>query len=46
MKELAVYFKKRMKDQDTIPKLWTDRNYGEDIDYNVDHEIENRKCER
>lgn len=43
MKELAVYFKKRMKDQDTIPKLWTDRNYGEDIDYNVDHEIENRK---
>jgi len=43
MKELAVYFKKRMKDQETIPKLWADRNYGEDVEYNIDHEIENRK---
>lgn len=44
MKELAVYFKKRMKDQDTIPRLWADRNYGEYVEYNVDHEIENRKA--
>jgi hypothetical protein len=43
MKELAVYFKKRMKDQETIPKLWADRNYGEEVEYNIDHEIENRK---
>jgi len=43
MKELAVYFKKRMKDQETIPKLWTDHNYGEDVEYNIEHEIENRK---
>lgn len=43
MKELAVYFKKRMKDQEIIPKLWADRNYGEEIEYNIDHEIENRK---
>jgi len=43
MKELAVYFKKRMKDQEIIPKLWADRNYGEEVEYNIDHEIENRK---
>lgn len=43
MKELAVYFKKRMKDQDAIPRLWTDKNFTEDVEYNIDHEIENRK---
>lgn len=43
MKELAVYFKKRMKEQEAIPRLWPDRNYGEEIEYNVDQEIENRK---
>jgi hypothetical protein len=43
MKELAMYFKKRMKDQDSIPKLWTDKNFTEDVEYNIDHEIENRK---
>ena len=43
MKELAVYFKKRMKEQDSIPKLWTDKNFTEDVEYNIDHEIENRK---
>ena len=43
MKELAIYFKKRMKEQDSIPKLWTDKNFTEDVDYNIDHEIENRK---
>jgi hypothetical protein len=43
MKELAVYFKKRMKEQDSIPKLWNDKNFTEDVDYNIDHEIENRK---
>ena len=43
MKELAVYFKKRMKESETIPRLWVDRNYGEDIEYNIDSEIESRK---
>jgi SNF2 family DNA or RNA helicase len=43
MKELAVYFKKRMKETETIPRLSVDRNYGEDIEYNVDCEIENRR---
>lgn len=43
MKELAVYFKKRMKESETIPRLWVDRNYGEDIEYNIDSEIEARK---
>jgi ATP-dependent helicase STH1/SNF2 len=43
MKELAVYFKKRMKEKDNIPKLSVDRNYSEEIEYNIDHEIESRK---
>jgi ATP-dependent helicase STH1/SNF2 len=43
MKELAVYFKKRMKESETIPRLWVDRNYGEDIEYNIDSEIEARR---
>jgi ATP-dependent helicase STH1/SNF2 len=43
MKELAVYFKKRMKDRDHIPKLVVDRNFSEEIDYNLDHEIDSRK---
>jgi ATP-dependent helicase STH1/SNF2 len=43
MKELAVYFKKRMKERDHIPKLQVDRNYSEEIEYNVDHEIESRR---
>lgn len=43
MKELAVYFKKRMKEQESIPKIWADRNFTEDIEYNIDHEIDNRK---
>jgi hypothetical protein len=43
MKELAVYFKKRMKEQDTIPRLYVDRNYGEEIEYNIDNEIESRR---
>jgi len=33
MKELAHYFKKRMKEQETIPRLWGDRNYGKDIEH-------------
>lgn len=43
MKELAVYFKKRMKEQESIPRLWVDRNYGEDVEFNADHEIESRR---
>ena len=43
MKELAFYFKKRMKEHETIPKLWLERNYGEEVEYNIEHEIENRK---
>jgi hypothetical protein len=43
MKELAVYFKKRMKEHESIPRLVVDRNYGEDVEYNVDTEIENRR---
>jgi SNF2 family DNA or RNA helicase len=43
MKELGVYFKKRMKDQEMIPRLFAERNYVEEIEYNADTEIENRK---
>jgi SNF2 family DNA or RNA helicase len=43
MKELGLYFKKRMKDQEIIPRLFADRNYGEEIEYNADTEVENRK---
>jgi ATP-dependent helicase STH1/SNF2 len=43
MKELAFYFKKRMKEHENVPKLWVERNYGEEIEYNIEHEIENRK---
>ena len=43
MKELAVYFKKRMKESEAIPRLWVDRNYGEDIEFNIDSEIEARR---
>jgi len=45
MKELAMYFKKRNKEHDNIPKLFSDRNYTEEIDYNIDYEVENRKAQ-
>lgn len=32
-----------MKENDIVPKLWTEKNFSEDIEYNIDHEIENRK---
>ena len=50
MKELANYFKKRMKEQDStsfhtniVTNINKERNFSEDVEYTVDHEIENKK---
>lgn len=32
-----------MKENETVPKLLIERNYGEEVEYNIEHEIENRK---
>jgi len=45
MKELAMYFKKRNKEQENVPKLFVERNYTEEIDYNIDYEVESRKTQ-
>ena len=42
MKKLAVSFKKRINHHESIPKLRADRKYGEDIEYNIDHETEKK----
>lgn len=43
MRELASYFKGKMKNKDEPQKIFAERNFVDDIEYNIEHEVEHRK---